>query len=99
MYLRAASPIGVLAFIASRMIAPVEMCLCLVLSANIRACVPLPAPGGPKNAMRIVKLRSLDLFRRRFRREAGERIPESIRKPRAYAQGRFLVSRTPCALL
>src|SRR5690606_20417022 len=43
----AASPAGVPAATAARRRSPVESCTRPNLSSSMRACVPLPAPGGP----------------------------------------------------
>src|SRR5882672_8103018 len=50
-------PSGVPAWTASRSIAPVEMCGIFHFLRSWRACVPLPAPGGPS----ITKLSSIQL--------------------------------------
>src|SRR5260221_11456979 len=50
----AARPSGVPAFTAARNMSPVEICgmpKCLVRNV---ACVPLPAPGGPRRIIRIL---------------------------------------------
>src|SRR2546430_2334956 len=49
----AASPSGVPAFTAARSMSPVEICGMPNFSRMKAACVPLPAPGGPKRIRRI----------------------------------------------
>jgi hypothetical protein len=50
---RAACPIGVPLCRASRNMSPVEICGTPKASCSKRACVPLPAPGGPNLTRRI----------------------------------------------
>ena len=51
MYSFAASPIGDPSFTAARNISPVDTCGLLVSSTILPACVPFPAPGGPKSTI------------------------------------------------
>ena len=50
----AASPSGVPAFTAARSMSPVEICGMPYASLMKVACVPLPAPGGPRRISRMV---------------------------------------------
>ena len=51
-------PISVPELFAARNISPVDNCIMLRSSTNRRACVPLPAPGGPR---RIIFISEKDL--------------------------------------
>jgi len=51
---RAASPSAVPLCCASRSMSPVDICGTLNASCSKRACVPLPAPGGPSITTRTV---------------------------------------------
>src|SRR5213083_78497 len=52
----AARPMGVPAFTAARSMSPVEICGILNRSLMKFACVPLPAPGGPRRISLIIVL-------------------------------------------
>src|SRR5215471_14221616 len=78
----AASPSGVPAFTAARSMSPVEICGMPNASLMNVACVPLPAPGGPRRISRMEA--SVEGFPRGRERRL-RRAPILSRKQRAHA--------------